>query len=263
MSRNYSLSQNGVNLIKQFEGLRLTAYQDVSGVWTIGYGWTHAVNGRPISKGVTITNAQAEELLITGLQSYVSGVNAVLTRDATQNQFDAMVSLCYNIGVSGFQSSTLVKYFNQGNISGASAQFLVWNKSGGRVVQGLVNRRIKERALFDSASGSASGSNGDTTKPSNNVYVVKSGDNLSTIAVRLGTTVSKLASDNDIKDINKIYVGQKLVYSSSSNSRVYVVKNGDNLTNIAKKLGTTISRLASDNGIKDVNKIYVGQKLKY
>jgi lysozyme len=98
---------------------------------------------------MTITQAKADELLKSGVESFVSGVNKILKRTPTQNQFDAMVSLCYNIGVGAFQGSTLIKKFNAGDTAAASEQFLVWNKAGGSVSNGRTNRRKDEKALFD------------------------------------------------------------------------------------------------------------------
>lgn len=153
MSRNYQLSENGKNLIKQFEGCRLSSYYDSVGVLTIGYGWTNFVDGQRIYEGMTITQEKANELFDSGVIAYVNGVNDVLNVDLTQNQFDACVSLCYNIGISGYQNSGLVKKLNDGDIQGASNDFLLWNKGtvNGKLVeiQGLTNRRRKEKELFD------------------------------------------------------------------------------------------------------------------
>ena len=141
-------SEKGIALIKQFEGCKLTAYQDSVGVWTIGYGWTQPVDGKPIRAGMTIKQETAERLLKTGLVSYESDVSRLVKVGLTQGQFDALVSFAYNVGSRALSTSTLLKKLNAGDIKGAADEFLRWNKSGGKVMPGLTNRRKAERALF-------------------------------------------------------------------------------------------------------------------
>ena len=138
----------GINLICSFEGLRLNAYDDGVGVWTIGFGTTSYPNGVKVKRGDTCTTEQAKAYMTHDLKKFESAVNSVVTMSINQNQFDALVSLAYNIGTNAFKNSTLVKKLNAGDIRGAAAQFNVWNKGGGKVMQGLVNRRAKEKSLF-------------------------------------------------------------------------------------------------------------------
>lgn len=145
-------SRSGIELIKKWEGCRLTAYQDSVGVWTIGYGLTSAADIISVVKGLTITQDQANQYLVEALGKYEAEVSKALTRTPWQSQFDAMVSLCYNIGPGAFAKSTVVKKFNSGDIPGAADAFLLWNKAGGKVVEGLKNRRADERKLFLTAS---------------------------------------------------------------------------------------------------------------
>lgn len=137
-----------VDAIKEHEGLRLVAYLDSVGVWTIGYGDT----GPDVVKGLVITKAEAEERLRKRLVEFEGYVNRAVKVKLTQNQFDALVSLVYNIGPTNFNSSTLLRKLNAGDYAGAADQFLVWNKGrvGGKlqVIDGLTNRRKKERQLF-------------------------------------------------------------------------------------------------------------------
>ena len=142
------VSTAGITLICSFEGLRLNAYDDGVGVWTIGFGTTIYPNGIKVKRGDTCTREQAKAYMTHDLNKFESAVNSAVTVSINQNQFDALVSLAYNIGTSGFKNSTLVKKLNAGDIRGAAAQFDVWNKGGGKVMQGLVNRRAKEKALF-------------------------------------------------------------------------------------------------------------------
>lgn len=141
-------SEKGIALIKEFEGCKLTAYQDSVGVWTIGYGWTQPVDGKPIRAGMTIKQETAERLLKTGLVSYESDVSRLVKVGLTQGQFDALVSFTYNLGARSLSTSTLLRKLNAGDYAGASDEFLRWNKAGGKVLNGLTRRREAERALF-------------------------------------------------------------------------------------------------------------------
>ncbi|MCW4780920.1 MULTISPECIES: lysozyme [Enterobacter cloacae complex] len=141
-------SEKGITLIKQFEGCKLTAYQDSVGVWTIGYGWTQPVDGKTIRAGMTIKQETAERLLKTGLVSYESDVSRLVKVGLTQGQFDALVSFTYNLGARSLSTSTLLRKLNAGDYAGAADEFLRWNKAGGKVLNGLTRRREAERALF-------------------------------------------------------------------------------------------------------------------
>ncbi|EHE7802958.1 lysozyme [Enterobacter cloacae complex sp. CDL006] len=141
-------SEKGIALIKQFEGCKLTAYQDSVGVWTIGYGWTQPVDGKPIRAGMTIKQETAERLLKNGLVSYESDVSRLVKVGVTQGQFDALVSFTYNLGARSLSTSTLLRKLNVGDYTGAADEFLRWNKAGGKVLNGLTRRREAERALF-------------------------------------------------------------------------------------------------------------------
>ncbi|EMN5321677.1 lysozyme [Enterobacter hormaechei] len=141
-------SDKGIALIKAFEGCKLVAYQDSVGVWTIGYGWTQPVDGKPIRAGMTIKQETAERLLKTGLVSYESDVSRLVKVGVTQGQFDALVSFTYNLGARSLSTSTLLRKLNAGDYAGAADEFLRWNKAGGKVINGLTRRREAERALF-------------------------------------------------------------------------------------------------------------------
>lgn len=142
------VSENGINLIKQFEGCRLTAYQDSVGVWTIGYGWTQPVDGKPVGKGMTITQQKADDLLKQGVIQYENGVTNLVIVPLNQNQFDALVDFAYNLGVNALKESTLLKKLNAGDYAGAANEFTKWNKAGGKELAGLMRRREAEKSLF-------------------------------------------------------------------------------------------------------------------
>lgn len=139
-------SNRGLALIREFEGLRLTAYQDAVGVWTIGYGTT-----RGVEKGQRITEAQAEELLREDVARFEPEVLRLVKVPLSQPQFDALVSFTYNLGSKNLGSSTLLRVLNAGDYKGAAGQFERWNKAGGKVLAGLTRRRSAERKLFESS----------------------------------------------------------------------------------------------------------------
>lgn len=143
------INQATVDLVKRFEGLRLTAYRDSVGVWTIGYGTTAAagVGIRP-EAGMRITEDEAETYLRRGLEKFAAQIEGGITAPVNENQFGAMLSLAYNIGPNAFLESTLLRKFNAGDVAGAAFEFARWNKAGGKVLEGLVRRRTAERALF-------------------------------------------------------------------------------------------------------------------
>lgn len=146
--QKYSLSDNGMKLLEQFEGLRLEAYLDSANIYTIGYGTIKYPDGRKVKKGDKITKAQAKEYKLHDLKEFENTINTSVKVPLTQNQYDALVSLSYNIGSSAFKNSTSLKKLNSGDYKGAAEQFLVWNKVNSKKVQGLVNRREAERNLF-------------------------------------------------------------------------------------------------------------------
>lgn len=143
------ISENGIEFIRQLEGEKLTAYPDIVGIWTIGVGHTGFVDGKPVARGMAITKEKSKELLTADLKRFESAVNDAVKVTLTQNQFDALVSLAFNIGEEAFARSTLVNKLNAGDKKGAAEQFLVWKNAGGRVSQGLLNRRQKEKAMFE------------------------------------------------------------------------------------------------------------------
>lgn len=141
-------SQVGINLITSFEDLKLNAYDDGVGVWTIGFGTTVYPNGVKVKRGDTCTKAEAVSFFEHDLRRFEAAVNGAVKVPLTQSQFDALVSLTYNIGENAFKSSTLLKKLNAKDYVGAADQFPRWNKGGGKVMKGLVRRRAAERELF-------------------------------------------------------------------------------------------------------------------
>ena len=142
------INAEGLALIKHFEGLRTTAYQDSVGVWTIGYGHTSMVGPPTVYPGMTITAAQAEAILQQDLEVFERGVSQALTITTRENQFSAMVSFAFNVGLNAYRGSTLLRKHNAGDFAGAAAEFPRWVYAGGEVLPGLVRRREAERTLY-------------------------------------------------------------------------------------------------------------------
>lgn len=139
------INAEGLALVKSFEGLRLEAYRCPAGILTIGYGST----GPHVKQGMVITEAEADALLSKDLSRFETGVEAMTEGvQTTDNQFAAMVSLAFNIGLGRFATSTALKRHKLGNKIGAGNAFLLWNKAAGNVLQGLNRRREAERKLY-------------------------------------------------------------------------------------------------------------------
>lgn len=144
------MSAHGLNALKREEALRLMAYQDVAGHWTIGYGHK-IVPGDGLSPQSVISRQQASDLLANDLATAEEAVRSSVSVPISQPQFDALVSLAYNIGGGNFRRSDVLKYLNAGDYKTAQASFKWWRKAGGKVVKGLVARRAREAAMFGSA----------------------------------------------------------------------------------------------------------------
>jgi lysozyme len=137
------LSERGLALIKEHEGLRLDAYLCPAKVWTIGYGST----GPHVRAGMRIAAPEAEVLLLEDVARFEEGVRRIAGR-CTQGQYDALVSFAFNLGLGALMSSTLLKRHKAGDFAQAADQFLRWNRAGGRVLPGLTKRRAAERQLY-------------------------------------------------------------------------------------------------------------------
>ncbi len=140
------INAEGLQILKDSEGLELKAYKDPVGIWTIGYGST----GPHVTPGKIITEAQADDLLRDDLSRFEEWV-AANCNPATDNQFSALVSFAFNLGQSALKDSTLRRKHMAGDYAGAKAEFARWNKAGGKVLPGLVKRRAREAALYGKA----------------------------------------------------------------------------------------------------------------
>lgn len=138
------ISAKGIELVQHFEGLRLISYLDPVGIATIGYGHT----GKEVKLGQKITNDEATRLLTLDLAHAEKTVDAAVKPEIEQHQFDALVSLVFNIGSGAFNKSTLLRLLNQRAVDAAADQFLRWDKAGGKTLLGLTHRRAAERQMF-------------------------------------------------------------------------------------------------------------------
>ena len=143
------INQAGIDLVKKWEGFRAEAYRDAVGVWTIGYGTTAMAGvGIDPKPGMRITEEQAEEYLRKAVDKFAAQIRPAITAPINENEFAAFVSLAYNIGPGAFRKSSALRHFNAGDKAKAADSILLFNKAGGKVLRGLVNRRQEERALF-------------------------------------------------------------------------------------------------------------------
>lgn len=147
MQNKMFYTSNGLHLTQQFESCRLTAYQDVKGVWTIGWGHT----GPEVVEGLIWSQAQADEALQNDIQWAVNVVNHLVTFQLTQDEFSATTDFVFNVGSGNFASSTLLKDLNAGNLTAAAAQFDLWDHASGQIVAGLLRRRQAETSEFQAA----------------------------------------------------------------------------------------------------------------
>jgi len=269
---NMSLSPAGLQLIEGFEGCSLTAYDDGTGVWTIGYGHTGGVQ-----PGQTITQEQADQYLMQDVAWAEDAVRSQVKVPLTQGQFDALVSFTYNGGPGMLQE--LVETLNTGDYAGTQAAFGEYVHAGGQVLPGLVTRRQKEADMFGSQGPQGSNpTEAPASTPSQaGSYTVKSGDTLSAIAAAHGVSLQSLIDANpQISNPNLIYPGQNINIpgggsagntasdggTASTASSNYTVKSGDTLSAIAAAYGVSLqSLIAANPQISNPNLIYPGQNI--
>ena len=148
-------SDKGLRLIQEFESFEAKPYLDSAKVWTIGYGSTYYPNGEPVTgRDKPITREYAETIqrhvIATDFEPVINDLleKEIASGFITQNMYDAILSLTYNIGVNGFKKSSVLRLLKQGDKCNAGNAFLLWNMAGGKVLRGLVRRRERERKLF-------------------------------------------------------------------------------------------------------------------
>lgn len=142
------INQATIELIKRWEGCRLKAYQDVVGIWTVGWGLTSGAGFIEVGPDTVLTQDEADWYLEKAVSRFAAQIEPLITRPINENQFGAFVSLAYNIGVGGFSRSSALRHFNNGDLDRVPRSMRLWNKAGGKIVKGLVNRRNDEVQLF-------------------------------------------------------------------------------------------------------------------
>jgi lysozyme len=142
------LNDQGLALIRKFEGLRTGAYRDAAGVWTIGYGHTSFAGPPRVGRGMKITRNEAASILARDLAGFAAGVASHVRVPLSDGQFSALVSFAYNVGLENFRKSSVLRAVNDGDCCAVPRRLSLWVKAGGKVLPGLINRRAAEGALF-------------------------------------------------------------------------------------------------------------------
>lgn len=148
VSGQYDISEKGYAIIREFEGFKVEAYLDTGGVWTIGYGTIKYPDGKAVKRGDKCTRDQAEQYLKNDCKWVDACLDKSIKYPISQSMFDALASFVYNIGETAFAKSTMLSMINNGDMHGAANQFDRWIFDNGKRIDGLVNRRAKEKSLF-------------------------------------------------------------------------------------------------------------------
>lgn len=142
------VNQAGLDLIKRYEGWRANAYRDAVGIWTIGYGHTSMAGHPKVTAGLKITQAEGDAILARDVEKFATGVARLIKVPLKDNQFSALVSFAFNVGLGAFEGSSVLKYVNHSNFAGVPGRLKLWNKAGGKTLPGLVKRRAAEGKMF-------------------------------------------------------------------------------------------------------------------
>jgi lysozyme len=188
MTDRLKLSPQGYDLIREFEGLRTAAYRDAVGVWTIGYGHTSAAGEPSVKPGMVITESEATEILERDVERFADGVRHHVRVSLAEDQFSALVSFAYNVGLGNFARSSVLKAVNARDFEAVPRRLALWNKAGGRTLPGLVRRRAAEAALFTS-EGVLAPPECTTAKP-----VIKSRTILSAIVIVIAAVANAMTT---------------------------------------------------------------------
>ena len=184
------ISEKGLAMIEKFEGCLLKASNKLDGVWTIGYGQTGRYYGKRVRRGMTTTKEEAHAWLRDhSIKTYEDAVTQAVKVPLNQNQFDALVSFTYNVGVGALKQSTALRKLNAGDYAGAADALTMWTKCNGKVLAGLVRRRKEERALFLTPVTQPQTGNTDLLRKGDR------GDDVKLLQHRLNILGSQLAED--------------------------------------------------------------------
>ena len=184
------ISEKGLSMIERFEGCLLKASNKLDGVWTIGYGQTGRYYGKRVRRGMTTTKAEAHAWLRDhSIKTYEDAVTQAVKVPLNQNQFDALVSFTYNVGIGALKQSTALRKLNAGDYAGAADALTMWTKCRRKVLAGLVRRRKEERALFLTPVTQPQTGNTDLLRKGDK------GDDVKLLQHRLNILGSQLAED--------------------------------------------------------------------
>jgi lysozyme len=183
------MTDKGLALIRRFEGFRGAAYRDATGVWTIGYGHTSMAGPPAVARGMTVSRAEAEAILARDVAAFAAGVAALIRVDLGDEQFAALVSFAYNVGLGNFRSSSVLAAVNGRDFAAVPRRLQLWCKAGGRVLPGLQARRAAEGELF-----AAAGSANDAPLPTPDLPAGKPLHRSSTVAAALAGLAAALAA---------------------------------------------------------------------
>lgn len=143
-----NVNEKGLALIRQCEGFRGRAYRDAVGVWTIGFGHTSMAGAPEVKPGLVVSRDKASQILARDVEMFAEGIANVITTELNDNQFSALVSFAYNVGLGNFKKSSVLKAVNANDVEAVPRRLALWSKAGGRVLPGLVKRRAAEAELF-------------------------------------------------------------------------------------------------------------------
>jgi GH24 family phage-related lysozyme (muramidase) len=214
------LNEQGLALIRRFEGLRTSAYRDAVGVWTIGYGHTSMAGPPRVGRGMKITRKEAASILARDIAGFAEGVAALVKVPLSDGQFSALVSFAYNVGLENFRKSSVLRAVNAGECTAVPRRLSLWVKAGGRVLPGLINRRAAEGALFmkgtspalSAGSGNARSMRRDAVEPLQGRAMHRSSINLAAALSAVTGVVSSLAAG--VSDLAGIVDGRTLAIAS-------------------------------------------------
>lgn len=151
------MNEEGLALIRQFEGFRAEAYRDAVGVWTIGFGHTSMAGQPAVTRGMTVNQAEAETILARDVARFAEALRMLIAVGLSDNQFSALVSFAYNVGIGNVRASSVLRAVNALDFETVPRRLQLWTKAGGRVLPGLVRRRAAEAALFASEQAATDG----------------------------------------------------------------------------------------------------------
>lgn len=188
------LNKAGLNLIKKYEGFRSHAYRDAVGVWTIGYGHTSMAGSPRVLPGLEISRQQGENILARDVEKFARQIRPLISVVLNDNQFSALVSFAYNVGVGGFRKSSVLRRVNAGRFDTVPNRLSLWVKAGGRTLKGLVRRRAAEGELFLSGHEKRTAPSSQPVEPVQGKPAHKSTTNLAAILSAISGLVSAFMS---------------------------------------------------------------------